>query len=65
MQLPELSREQVTLKFACSHAELGRLLREMKAPLPVRLNGTILFYRDEVDAAIPAVTALLARRRAH
>jgi hypothetical protein len=42
-----LTREQCTQLFGCSHGELGRLLCRKQAPLPIRVEGTILFFVDE------------------
>jgi len=63
--VPTMTRDQLATLYQCTHAELGRLLRERAAPLPVRLEGAILWYEDEVkDAARAAkIAALLARRR--
>ena len=61
--LAELTREQVAQKFECTHAELGRLLRERYSPLPVRIDGAILWFADEVEEAAPGVKQLIARRR--
>jgi len=57
------TREQLTQAFQCSHAELGRLLRDKIAPLPIRIDGTIYWFTDEVDAAITRVEKVLERRR--
>lgn len=59
-----LTREQVAARFECSYTELGRLLRERYAPLPVKVNSSILWHEDEVTQATPDVKQLLARRRA-
>jgi predicted DNA-binding transcriptional regulator AlpA len=61
--IPSLDQHQVTLKLKCSHAELIRLMREKRAPLPVRLEGAIRWYEDEVTAATPAIQTILLRRR--
>lgn len=60
---PTLDQHQVTLVLKCSHAELLRLLRERRAPLPVRLDGAIRWYEDEVQKAVLDVQAILVRRR--
>lgn len=60
----QLTREQVAARFECSFTELGRLLRERFSPLPVKVNGQILWHADEVAQAEPDVKKLLARRRA-
>ncbi len=59
----ELTREQVAQAFQCTHGELGRLLRERFSPLPVRVEGAILWFADEVEEAAPDVRVLLERRR--
>jgi hypothetical protein len=41
------TREQCTQLYHCSHGELGRLLCRKQAPLPIRVDGTILFFVDE------------------
>lgn len=38
-------------------------MREKRAPLPVRIEGAIRWYEDEVKAAVPAVQNILMRRR--
>jgi hypothetical protein len=60
-----LTREQVAARFQCSHAELGRLLRERIAPLPVRVEGAILWFEDECanEATVRSIAGLLKRRR--
>lgn len=60
-----LDRENLAKFYGCSHGELGRLLREKKCPLPVRMDGNILWYLDEVEASVDKVKALLERRRKH
>lgn len=62
---PILTRDQVANLYQCSHAELGRLLREKAAPLPVRVEGAVLWYEDECmhPPRIENITKLLARRR--
>lgn len=49
--MPTVYRDHLVTALACSHFELGRLLREKIAPLPVRLDGTILWYEDEIASA--------------
>jgi predicted DNA-binding transcriptional regulator AlpA len=49
---PALLRDHLIALLGCSHFELGRLLREKIAPLPVRLDGLILWYEDEAREAI-------------
>jgi predicted DNA-binding transcriptional regulator AlpA len=60
---PSLDQHQVTLALGCSHAELLRLVREKRAPLPVRIEGAVRWYADEVKTAAPAVQTILSRRR--
>lgn len=49
--MPTLLRDNVVAQLACTHFELGRLLRERIAPLPVRLDSVILWWQDELEAA--------------
>lgn len=49
---PTMYRDTLVAALDCSHFELGRLLRERIAPLPVRLDGVILWYEDEARAAL-------------
>jgi hypothetical protein len=55
------TRENLTVLFKCSHGELGRLLARKMAPLPVRIDGTILWYIDEVQNATPQILRTLER----
>lgn len=55
------TRENLTVLFKCSHGELGRLLARRMAPLPVRLDGVILWYADEVRDAQATVVRTLER----
>jgi hypothetical protein len=57
------TREQVVYILKCSHGELGRLLRAKMAPLPIRVEGQILFYVDETLAAQAATERTLQRWR--
>lgn len=41
------TREQMTILYHCNHGELGRLLCRHQAPLPIRIDGAILWYVDE------------------
>lgn len=41
------TREMVTVLLRCSHGELGRMLSRKMAPLPIRVEGQILFFVDE------------------
>lgn len=50
--IPTLQRDAVVRALGVSHFELGRLLRERIAPLPVSLNGAVLWHSDEVSAAV-------------
>ena len=62
---PSLTRDQLASLFECSHAELGRLLRERNAPLPVRIEGAILWFEDEArePKTLTLIAGLLERRR--
>lgn len=55
------TRENLTALFKCSHGELGRLLSRKMAPLPVRIDGQILWYIDEVQNATATVQRTLER----
>ena len=55
------TRENLTALFKCSHGELGRLLSRKMAPLPVRIDGVILWYVDEVQNAHAQVMRTLER----
>jgi len=55
------TRENLTVLFKCSHGELGRLLARKMAPLPVRIDGQILWYIDEVQNATATVQRTLER----
>ena len=56
-------REQVVRIYGCSHGEFGRLLIRGVAPLPIRVNGAILWFADEVQELQPAVEEHLKRWR--
>lgn len=55
------TRENLTALFKCSHGELGRLLARKMAPLPVRIDGAILWHVDEVQNATSQVMRTLER----
>jgi hypothetical protein len=55
------TRENLTTLFKCSHGELGRLLSRKMAPLPVRIDGQILWWIDEVQNATATVQRTLER----
>lgn len=57
------TRENVTQLFRCSHGELGRLACRKMAPLPIRIDGQILWYVDECLAAQAQVMRSLERWR--
>lgn len=57
------SREQLAIIYRCSHGELGRMLRAKMAPLPIRLDGQILWYVDEVLGTQSTVERTLNRWR--
>lgn len=41
------TREQMTVLYRCSHGELGRMLSRHMVPLPIRVDGQILWHVDE------------------
>ena len=55
------TRENLTVLFKCSHGELGRLLARRMAPLPVRIDGQILWHNDEIQNATAQVQRTLER----
>jgi hypothetical protein len=55
------TRENLTVLFKCSHGELGRLLARKMAPLPVRVDGAIVWYVDEIQNAQAQVMRTLER----
>ena len=55
------TRENLTALFKCSHGELGRLLSRKMAPLPVRIDGCILWHIDEIQNATATVQRTLER----
>jgi hypothetical protein len=57
------SREQLVALYRCSHGELGRMLRAKMAPLPIRIDGQILWYVDEVLGTQAQVERTLGRWR--
>jgi hypothetical protein len=57
------SREHVTIAYRCSHGELGRLLARNMAPMPIRVDGFIGWYVDEVLTAMAQVMRTLERWR--
>jgi hypothetical protein len=57
------TRENLTQLLKCSHGELGRLLSRRMAPLPVRIDGVILWYCDEVLNGQAQVIRTLERWR--
>lgn len=57
------TREQMTQLYHCTHGELGRLLCRKQAPMPVRIEGTILWYTDEALAMHAQVARTLERWR--
>jgi hypothetical protein len=46
--------------LGCSHFELGRLVRERIAAMPVRIDGQIFWHEDEARAAAPKCRETLA-----
>lgn len=59
---PTVTRDALVSIYGVSQGYLGYLLREKKIPLPVRINGEILWYEDEVSASLPKIQPFLARR---
>lgn len=59
------TREHVTIVLKCSHGELGRLLARGMFALPIRVDGLIAWYVDEVMAALPQAQRTLERWRKH
>jgi hypothetical protein len=57
------TRENLTQLYRCSHGELGRLLSRKMAPLPVRIDGAILWFVDESLAHQAQVMRTLERWR--
>jgi len=57
------TRENLTQLYRCSHGELGRMLSRRMAPLPVRINGAILWFVDEVLGKQAEVIRTLERWR--
>lgn len=57
------TREQLTTLYRCSHGELGRLLVRKQAPLPIRVDGAILWFVDEASKVQAQVTRTLERWR--
>lgn len=45
------TREHLTILYRCSHGELGRMLARKMAPLPVRIEGQVLWHVDEALAS--------------
>lgn len=57
------TRENLTQIYKCSHGELGRLLVRKMGPLPIRIDGQILWYVDETLDAQAQVIRTLERWR--
>lgn len=57
------TREQLTILYHCSHGELGRLLVRKMAPLPIRVDGVILWFVDEALQLQAQVARTLERWR--
>ena len=57
------TRDQLVRLFDCTHGELGRMLVRKLAPLPVRIDGYIVWFADEALAAQDTVSATLKRWR--
>lgn len=58
-----LTRDELARIYEVSQGYLGYMLREKKVPLPVRINGEILWYADEVQSSYAKVKAHLERKR--
>jgi len=61
--MPTITRDKLVEIYGVSQGYLGYLLREKKVPLPVRINGEILWYSDEVNASLPRIRSFLDRKR--
>lgn len=59
------TREMLTVLYRCTHGELGRLLARKQAPLPIRIDGQIVWYADEAQTAMATVLRTLERWRRH
>jgi hypothetical protein len=57
------TREQLTILYHCSHGELGRMLSRHMAPLPIRIEGQILWHVDESLNSQAQVVRTLERWR--
>jgi hypothetical protein len=62
-KLAMFTREHLTILYKCSHGELGRLLSRRMAPLPIRVDGTILWHVDECLNSMANVVRTLERWR--
>lgn len=60
---PTIKREDLVKIYDVSQGYLGFLLREKKIPLPVRIDGEILWYADEVSDSLPKIKSFLERRK--
>lgn len=61
--MPSITRDELIKIYDISQGYLGYLLREKKVPLPVRINGEILWYLDEVHASLPRIKKLLEQKK--
>ena len=57
------TREQLTILYHCSHGELGRLLVRRMVPIPIRVDGQILWFVDEALSYQAQVARTLERWR--
>jgi hypothetical protein len=57
------TRENLTQLYRCSHGELGRMLSRKMAPLPIRIDGQILWFVDECLGKQAEVIRTLERWR--
>lgn len=57
------TRENLAYLYRCSHGEIGRLARAKLCPLPIRIDGQILWFVDEVIMSQATVERTLNRWR--
>ena len=57
------TRDQLIALYNCSHGELGRLMVRKFAPLPIRVDGLIVWFADESIQARTKVTKVLDQWR--
>jgi hypothetical protein len=59
------TREHMTVLYRCTHGELGRLLVRRMVPLPVRIEGQILWFTDEALEGMAQALRTLERWLKH